>query len=193
HPEAHPEALSDQLTSLDPFPTNEVATGQNTESSVEADNGLPALPAHQSPALTSKGKGRAVYSIPKGQTGLNLIGETLGWLMAWGTVGFFRAYVPAPVLMMCDRFFSPWGMAGMTLTAALCIGQLLTRYQLKISTVRTLATTAIEYGEANHRADAQEKIFTLLTQAEDHSQAASRWIVSGLTALGCLFVIGAFY
>lgn len=64
---------------------------------------------------------------------------------------------------------------------------------MKISALRRLATTAIEYGDASHRADAQNEIFNLLTQAEESTERASRWFVSWLTGLGCLFIIGAFY
>jgi predicted NBD/HSP70 family sugar kinase len=56
-----------------------------------------------------------------------------------------------------------------------------------------LATTAIEYGETNHRADTQTHIDELLNAAAEKTEQASRWLVSWLTALGCLFIIGAFY
>jgi hypothetical protein len=178
--QATPEALSDQI--------GEHATEEHSEESV------PALPSEYASTAKSGRAAVSVFYIPRGRlTGLNMIGEGLGWLMAWGTVGFFRAYVPTPVLMLFDRVFNPWGMASITLVSALLIGQLLRRYQLKIISLRTLATTAIEYGEIHQRAEAQNHIDTLLSQAAGHTETASRWMVSGLTALGCLFIIGAFY
>jgi hypothetical protein len=158
------------------------------------DGDAPALPADYTSALKPRHPAVSFFYIPKGRvTGLNLLGEALGWLMAWGTVGFFRAYVPPPVLMLFDRVFNPYGMACMTLLSALFIGQLLRRYQLNINALRTLATTAIEYGETNHRADTQTHIDELLNAAAEKTEQASRWLVSWLTALGCLFIIGAFY
>ena len=113
--------------------------------------------------------------------------------MVWGTVGFFRAHVPAAVLLVFDNLFHPWGTAGVTLLSALLIAQLLRRLQLKIGNLRRVATAAIEYGELDHRADAQKHIYELLSTAEHKTDMASRWLVSWLTALGCLFIIGAFY
>jgi hypothetical protein len=158
------------------------------------DSDAPALPADYASAIKPRHLAVSFFYIPKGRvTGLNLLGEALGWLMAWGTVGFFRAYVPTPVLMLFDRVFNPYGMACMTLLSALFIGQMLRRYQLKLNSLRTLATTAIEYGETNHRADTQNHIDELLNAAAAETEQASRWLVSWLTALGALFIIGAFY
>jgi hypothetical protein len=158
------------------------------------DNDAPALPADYASAIKPRSPAVSFFYIPKGRvTGLNLLGEAMGWLMAWGTVGFFRAYVPPPVLMLFDSVFNPYGMACITLLSALFIGQMLRRYQLNIRSLRTLATTAIEYGETNHRADTQTHIDELLNAAAAQTEQASRWLVSWLTALGCLFIIGAFY
>ena len=175
------EALSDQGSEL------------RSPDAVSADD-IPALPAGYAPVLKSRSRSLSRLYIPKGRiSGLNLLGESLGWLMAWGTVGFFRAYVPPPIVTLFDHLFSPWGMTALTLTSALLIGQLLKRYQLKLEALRLMATTALEYGSANHQADTQSEIFDGLTQAEAQTEALSRWLVSWLTALGCLFVIGAFY
>ena len=175
------EALSDQGSEL------------RSPDAVSADD-IPALPAGYAPVLKSRSRSLSRVYIPKGRiSGLNLLGESLGWLMAWGTVGFFRAYVPPPIVTLFDHLFSPWGMAALTLTSALLIGQLLKRYQLKLEALRLMATTALEYGSANHQADTQNEIFDGLTQAEAQTEALSRWLVSWLTALGCLFIIGAFY
>lgn len=182
--QAAPEALSDQIGER---PTE----GSGEEHS---EKSVPALPSEYASMAKSGRAAVSVFYIPRGRlTGLNMIGEGLGWLMAWGTVGFFRAYVPAPILTAFDSLFNPWGMASITLVSALLIGQLLRRYQLKIILLRTLATTAIEYGEIHQRAEAQNNIDALLSQAAGHTETASGWIVSGLTALGCLFIIGAFY
>jgi hypothetical protein len=173
------EALSDQM-----------GESQTAESS---DVDPPALPTDYVP-VAKPSRTISVLYIPKGRvTGLNLLGEALGWLMAWGTVGFFRAYVPTPVLLLFDKVFNPYGMAGITLLSALFLGQLLRRYRLKIASLRTLATTAIEYGETHHRADTQTQVDELLSAAAEQIEQASRWLVSWLTALGCLFIIGAFY
>ena len=175
------EALSDQLSE------------SQTAAESAQDEG-PVLPADYTPAIKPRSAATALFHIPKGRvTGLNLLGEALGWLMAWGTVGFFRAYVPALVLTIFDRLFTPWGMAGITFASALLIGQMLKRYQLKINALRQMATTAIEYGETYHRADTQAHIDELLSAAEEKTEQASRWLVSWLTALGALFIIGAFY
>jgi hypothetical protein len=174
-----PEALSDQMSE------------SQTAGSADADP--PALPTDYVP-VAKPSRTVSLFYVPKGRvTGLNLICEALGWLMAWGTVGFFRAYVPTPVLTVFDRLFNPYGMAGITLLSALFIGQLLRRYQLKIASLRTFATTAIEYGETHHRADTQTQVDELLSAAATQTENASRWLVSWLTALGCLFVVGAFY
>ena len=175
------EALSDQGSDL------------LSPDAVSADD-IPALPAGYAPVLKSRSRSLSRVYIPKGRiSGLNLLGESLGWLMAWGTVGFFRAYVPPPIVTLFDHLFSPWGMTALTLTSALLVGQMLKRYQLKLEALRLMATTALEYGSANHQADTQNEIFDSLTQAEAQTEALSRWLVSWLTALGCLFVIGAFY
>jgi hypothetical protein len=175
-----PEALSDQM---DEHPIKE-----------KDEKTLPALPSEYASNTKSRRAAVSLFYLPKGHiTGLNMIGEGLGWLLAWGTVGFFRAYVPASILAIFDSLFNPWGMAGLTLVSALLLGQLLKRYQLKIISLRTMATTAIEYGETHHRAEAQSTIDALLSQAVERTETASRWLISGLTALGCLFIIGAFY
>jgi hypothetical protein len=183
------EALSDHMEDHSgDQPAAEHPTADNPERDV------PALPADYAAAIKPRNSAVSFFYIPRGRvTGLNLLGEALGWLMAWGTVGFFRAYVPPPVLMLFDRLFNPYGMACMTLLSALFIGQMLRRYQLNISALRSLATTAIEYGETNHRADTQTHIDELLSAAAAQTEQASRWLVSWLTALGCLFIIGAFY
>ena len=172
------EALSDQLSE-----SQTAAEGAQDEA--------PVLPPDYASAIKPR---TAFLHIPKGRvTGLNMLGEALGWLMAWGTVGFFRAYVPAPVLTIFDRLFTPWGMASLTFASALLIGQMLKRHQLKLDHLRQLATTAIEYGETHHRADTQTHIDELLSAAVAQTEQASRWLVSWLTALGALFIIGAFY
>ena len=196
-PSAHlnPSARLSANTDLDPA---EALSDQGSElrspDAVSTDDTLPALPAGYAPVLKSRSRPLSRVYIPKGRiSGLNLLGESLGWLMAWGTVGFFRAYVPPPIVTLFDHLFSPWGMTALTLTSALLIGQMLKRYQLKLEALRLMATTALEYGSANHQADTQNEIFDSLTQAEAQTEALSRWLVSWLTALGCLFVIGAFY
>ena len=80
----------------------------------------PAPPAGYGAAVRPTGV--SFFYLPKGRvTGLNLLGEALGWLMAWGTVGFFRAYVPAAVLMIFDGLFNPYGMAAITFISAILI------------------------------------------------------------------------
>lgn len=182
---AEPEALSDQISDQAVEPATE------TEGA-EADT--PALPASYAPEAKSSDSVKSPFAIPKGRiTGLNMLGEASGWLMAWGTVGFFRAYVPTAVLLVFDKLFHPWGMASITFISALLTAQLLRRLQHKLSHLRKVATAAIEYGELNHRADAQKHIYELLSTAEHKTDMASRWLTSWLTALGCLFIIGAFY
>ncbi|MEL7328539.1 MAG: hypothetical protein AAF171_02015 [Cyanobacteria bacterium P01_A01_bin.116] len=155
---------------------------------------IPALPADYTPQAKPLSKTSTFFYIPKGRvTGLNLLSEALGWLMAWGTVGFFRAYVPAPILTLFDKLFTPYGMASITLLSALLLGQLLRGYQLKLASLRQLATAAIEYGETHHQADVQSYVYELLSAAEEKTATTSRWLVSWLTGLGCLFIIGAFY
>ena len=174
------EALSDQLS-------------ESQTAAESAQDEAPVLPADYA-AIKPRGTAAAFLHIPKGRvTGLNMLGEALGWLMAWGTVGFFRAYVPAPMLTIFDRLFTPWGMASITFTSALLIGQMLKRHQLKLNHLRQMATTAIEYGKTHHRADTQTHIDELLSTAAAQTEQASRWLVSWLTALGALFIIGAFY
>ena len=154
----------------------------------------PALPAdYKSSSQPSRSKVSFFY-IPKGRiANLTMLGEALIWLMAWGTVGFFRAHVPAPVIAFFDGLFAPWGMAGLTLVSGLLIGRLFRDYRLKIGLLRESAVLAIEYGEVEHRADAQLKIDRLLTEAAESTKRIGRWLVTWLTALGCLFIIGAFY
>ena len=165
---------------------------QQKRERAEADT--PALPASYAPDAKASDSVKSPFAILKGRiTGLNMIGEASGWLMVWGTVGFFRAHVPAAVLLVFDNLFHPWGTAGVTLLSALLMAQLLRRLQLKIGNLRRVATAAIEYGELDHRADAQKHIYELLSTAEHKADMASRWLVSWLTALGCLFIIGAFY
>lgn len=179
-----PEALSDQLGE----------SPLDDDQQAESADGPPDLPGEYAPTLKPRKSSLSVFHIPRGRvTGLNLLGEALGWLMGWGTVGFFRAYLPAPVVSIFDHVFTPWGMASGTLISALMIGQLLNHYRLKMGSLRLMATTAIEYGETHHRADTQINIDKLLTQAEEKTEQVSRWLVSWLTALGCLFIIGAFY
>ena len=193
------EALSDQMGDPIDEPMDE-QTGNHLSDQTDADtegtetNGTaPALPTGYGAAAV-RPTGVSFFYLPKGRvTGLNLLGEALGWLMAWGTVGFFRAYVPATVLMVFDGLFNPYGMAAITFISAISLSHLLRRYQLKIVALRQLATTAIEYGETHHRADAQNQIDELLSTAAEKSENASRWLVSWLTALGALFIIGAFY
>ena len=180
------DALSDQL--------GEIPTDQSPKETRAAAGGSPALPDEPGLAVKSRCPEASVFRIPSGRLGgLNLVGEALGWLMAWGTVGFFRAYLPAPVVSAFDYIFTPWGMAGGTLISALLIGQLLNRYRVKIGALRRMAIDAIEYGEAMDRAKAQSDIDRLLTEAAEKTESVSRWLVSWLTALGCLFIIGAFY
>lgn len=179
----HSEALSDQVSDH---------MGQSGESPTA--EGSPELPAEYDAKLKPPKRTVPFFYIPKGRVaGLTMLGEATGWLMAWGTVGFFRAYIPAPIVTVFDQLFTPWGMAGTTLLSALLIGQLLQRYLMKVTSLRLLATTAIEYGELHHRADTQKHIYDLLAQVEADTESASRWLVTWLTALGCLFIIGAFY
>ena len=201
-PFVHPAATTARTASPNSRRETQAATSDTEALSdhigdpLEADSSegnAPNLPTDYA-AIRPRSAALPWLYIPKGRvTGLNLLGEALGWLMAWGTVGFFRAYIPVPVLMLFDRFFNPYGMACTTLLSAILIGQLLRRYQLKIGHLRQLATTAIEYGEIHHRADAQTQIDELLSAAAERTEQASRWLVSWLTALGCLFIIGAFY
>ncbi|PZO10707.1 MAG: hypothetical protein DCF25_20300 [Leptolyngbya foveolarum] len=173
------EALSDQI--------------EDDNAETDEESQPPVLPNSSLPASKSF-RSRSIFYIPQGKmTGLDMLSEAVGWLMAWGTVGFFRAYLPAPVLACFDILFHPYCTAGITLLSALLAGQFLRRYQLKIASLRQLATVAIEYGEVRHRADAQAEIFELLSAAEAKTEQISRWLVSALTALGCLFIIGAFY
>lgn len=197
------EALSDQLAGRQQRPVRktQLAARSHKTSDSETDAAAtasspaqpPALPADYSPVLKPKPSSLPTFYLPKGRTGLPILGEMTGWLMAWGTVGFFRSYVPEPVITFFDGFFSPWGMAGVTLFSALLIGRRFRHYSLKLAAVRKLATTAIEYGEAHHQADVQASIYDLLTQAEADTQRLSAQTVSWLTALGALFIIGAFY
>ena len=193
------EALSDQMG--DPMSEQmDEQTGDQrldqtdaqTNAKEDTNGTAPALPPDYAAAVRPTGV--SFFYLPKGRvTGLNLLGEALGWLMAWGTVGFFRAYVPAAVLMIFDGLFNPYGMAAITFMSAIALSHLLRRYQLRIMALRQLATTAIEYGETHHRADTQNQIDELLSAAAEKSENASRWLVSWLTALGALFIIGAFY
>ena len=195
----HTEALSDHgENAVGPPPRSVLPQPAKDTEENSAENGdsrpSPALPDSYAPALKAKAGAVSALYLPKGRiTGLNLVGEGLGWLMAWGTVGFFRAYVPPPILLCFDSQFTPWGMAGGTLLSALVIGQLLRRYEIKIGALKSLATTAIEYGESHHRADTQNNIYELLTEAEESTQKASAWVTSWLIALVSLFIIGAFY
>ena len=185
---AKTEALSDQVG--DQLEAQE--SNQRDEALTEGD--APALPADYAAAIKPSGKTVSFFYIPEGRiTGLNMLGETLGWLMAWGTVGFFRAYVPAPVLLLFDKLFNPWGMASITFISALITAHLLRRLQHKLSSLRRVTTTALEYGNLNHHADAQKHVYELMSTAEEKTDIASRWLVSWLTALACLFIIGSFY
>lgn len=173
------EALSDQI--------------EDNNAATDDEQQPPALP-NNSLANRQSFRTRSIFHIPKGKvTGLNMLSEAVGWLMAWGTVGFFRNHIPAPVLTCFDVLFHPYCTAGITLLSALLAGQCLRRYQLKIASLRQLATIAIEYGEADQRGNAQAEIFDLLSAAEAKTEQVSCWLVSALTALGCLFIIGAFY
>ena len=189
------EALGDQLG--EPA-TDQTAEQQDNppaeEQHSQAGAKVPALPSDYAPVgATSKTK-LSFFYIPKGRVlGLNLVGEAVGWMLVWGTVGFFRASIPLPVLAFFDLVFHPWATAVISVASAFLLGRLLRRYQIQIYDLRNLATTAIEYGELNHRADVQSSIDQQLTQAAGHTRTASRWLVSWLTALACLFIIGAFY
>lgn len=188
----HHEALSD-LGDLGETPATTTDPIHSAADSAATDSS-PALPTGYAPVLKSKKRRLSLLYLPKGRMGgLNLLGEAVGWLMAWGTVGFFRAYIPPPILFLFDQLFTPWGMAGGTLFSALLLGQAFRRYQLSIESVRTMATTAIEYGEVHHRADAQSDIHTQLSEAAAQSERLGQWLVTWLTAMGCLFIIGAFY
>ena len=154
----------------------------------------PALPADYKPSSKPSRRKTSFFYIPKGRiANLTMLGEAMIWLMAWGTVGFFRAHVPAPVVAFFDGLFSPWGMAGLTLVSGLLMGRILRDYRLQIGALRESAVLAIEYGEVEHRAEAQLKIDRLLTEATESTKRIGRWLVTWLTALGCLFIIGAFY
>lgn len=176
-----PEALSDQLA-------------EETEPlEASSDETTPTLPADYATRPKAP-RSKAFFYIPKGRiANLTLIGEALGWLMAWGTVGFFRAHIPAPVVAFFDRLFSPWGMAAVTLASGLLIGRIFRDYHVQLGRLRNAAVLAIEYGEVEHRADAQQEIDQLLREAEVKTERVGRWLVTWLTALGCLFIIGAFY
>lgn len=178
------EALSDQMG-------DQV---EQEDSDSPAVNGPPELPGDYDAKRKTPKRTIPLFYLPKGRiAGLNMLGEATGWLMAWGTVGFFRAYVPEPVITVFDQFFTPWGMAITTLMSALLVGQLLQRYLVKVTSLRSLATTALEYGELHHWADIQKNVYDLLVQVEAKTESTSRWLVTWLTALGCLFIIGAFY
>ena len=193
-PFGNPVATSHRTSSAKPRADTAALSDHLDEQTDTPDGNAPALPADYAPASQPRSAALSCFYIPKGRvTGLNLLGEALGWLMAWGTVGFFRAYIPPPVLLLFDRLFNPYGMACITLASALCLGQFLRRYQLKMIALGQLATTAIEYGETHHRADAQTQVDELLSAAAAQTEQASRWLVSWLTALGALFIIGAFY
>ena len=178
------------------------ATAENTEAlsdhisepEIEAPETTPALPADYKPSSKLSRSKVSYFYIPKGRiANLTMLGEALIWLMAWGTVGFFRAHIPAPVVAFFDGLFAPWGMAGLTLVSGLLIGRIFRDYRLKIGLLRESALLAIEYGSVEHRADAQLKIDQLLLEAAESTKRVGRWLVTWLTALGCLFIIGAFY
>lgn len=174
----------------------ELPSDQPEDSPGESQEALgpPDLPSEYAPTAQPSQPPASIFYIPRGRiSGLNLVGEALGWLMAWGTVGFFRAYLPPPIVAVFDYIFTPWGMAGGTLISTVFVGQLLNRYRIKIAAIRRMAFMAIEYGECHQRAEAQTIIDRLLTEAEEKTEKVSSWIVSWLTALGCLFIIGAFY
>ncbi|MEL6351588.1 MAG: hypothetical protein AAFR58_07480 [Cyanobacteria bacterium J06627_28] len=186
------EALSDHGVHHTAADSADLSPETNPEETLQET--APLLPNSYSPTLKPKGSKLSVLDLPKGKvTGQNAIGECLIWLLVWGTVGFFRAYIPASVLLAFDRLFSPWGMAVGTGLSALVIGQMLRSYGMKLGKLKSLATTAIEYGEAHHQADVQNNIYELLTEAEERTHNASAWLTSWLTALVSLFIIGAFY
>ena len=199
----NPEALSDHVGELAREPARKPGSEQPSARAEDPPktepNGQPLEPAPALPTsyrLLAKPSDRkaALFYIPKGRiANLTMLGEALIWLMAWGTVGFFRAHVPAPVVAFFDALFSPWGMAGLTLAIALLLGRLFRHYRLKLARIRELAVLAIGYGEAENQAEAQVKIDRLLAEAEERTKRAGRWLVTWLTALGCLFIIGAFY
>lgn len=180
-------------------PSSTKATPESTEAlsdqiSEPETETTPALPADYNSSSQPSRRKVSFFYIPKGRiANLTMLGEAMIWLMAWGTVGFFRAHVPAPVVAFFDALFSPWGMAGLTLVSGLLIGRLFRDYRLKLGLLRESAVLAIEYGEVEHRAEAQLKIDQLLTEAAESTKRIGRWLVTWLTALGCLFIIGAFY
>ena len=199
----NPEALSDHVGELAGDPASKPASEQlstQTENpqKIESDGQplepAPALPTNYRLLEKPPDRKATFFYIPKGRiANLTMLGEALIWLMAWGTVGFFRAHIPAPVVALFDKLFSPWGMAGLTLASALLLGRLFRQYRLKLARIRELSVLAIGYGETENQADVQVKIDRLLAEAEERTKKAGRWLVTWLTALGCLFIIGAFY
>ena len=184
------EALSDHIS-------GNPASGAQTEgnsSKENSDSQPPALPDSHAPSNQKHRANVSYFHLPKGRiANLTMLGEAVGWLMAWGTVGFFRAQVPAAVVRFFDVLFTPWGMAAITLASGLFIGRLFGDYRVKLSRLRDAAVLAIEYGEVEHRADAQADVDRLLLDAEVKTERVGQWLVTWLTALGCLFIIGAFY
>ena len=184
------DALSDHL------PSSQRPGAQVEENSSNEDHNSqpPALPANAVPSNQKRRAKVSYFHLPKGRiANLTMLGEALGWLLTWGTVGFFRAQVPAAVVRFFDALFTPWGMAAITLASGLFIGRLFRDYRLKLGRLRDAAVLAIEYGNVEHRADAQADVDRLLLDAEISTERVGQWLVTWLTALGCLFIIGAFY
>ena len=194
-PTANPsEALSDELaTPSAPSLGASSPSAPSLGASSKTDS-PPPLPTGYVPAAKARPPRLALLYLPKGGlTGMPIAGEAALWLMAWGTVGFFRSYIPPAALSACDRLFSPWGMAALTFLSALSLGRRFHHYALKLAATRDMATTAIEYGEAHHQADTQNNIYDLLSAAQADTERLSGQAVSTLTALAALFIIGAFY
>ena len=184
---------SAKVTPAEPLSDLTSPSAEPADESTETD-GLPPLPSGYAATAKPRALRPSLLYLPRGAlTGMSILGEAALWLMAWGTVGFFRSYVPPAALTVCDRLFSPWGMSALTFFSALTLGRSLHRHALKLAAVRDMATTAIEHGEAHHQADAQNSIYDLLSSAKADSERLSGWVVSHLTAIAALFIIGAFY
>ena len=109
------DALSDQIGDdqigddpLNDNPLNDDKPGENAP-----EKAPPELPADRAPHRQLRRAEVSLFYLPQGRIGgLNLLGEAVGWLLLWGTVGFFRAYIPPPVLALFDRLFHPYCTAG---------------------------------------------------------------------------------
>ena len=181
-------------SSKDPAQRTEALSDHISEPEETSTPIAPALPAdYKSSSQPSRSKVSFFY-IPKGRiANLTMLGEALIWLMAWGTVGFFERARPRASYRFFRRPVCALGNGRSHSSQRAANRQTLRDYRLKIGLLRDSAVLAIEYGEVEHRADAQLKIDRLLTEAAESTKRIGRWLVTWLTALGCLFIIGAFY